>query len=195
PAALSLSASISQYFMGGRCQSQLIAYNRALRSSLLRNLGRDQASFMIDAFLRDAQAVFQHERDKLAAAQRRAVGIALSVLLAIAAICMVVWMVVTLIRTSSSMPPKPVAVESQAAQRSPNGSSKSSVRTTPPDAIVDQVSVGSSTSPLATSSPSDSENSFDLKVGATVSLNRDCCPSWFSCYHFGGMSPYDFPRS
>ena len=86
---------------------------------------------------------------------------------------MVVWMVVTLIRTSSSMPPKPVAVESQAAQRSPNGSSKSSVRTTPPDAIVDQVSVGSSTSPLATSSPSDSENSFDLKVGATVRLNRD----------------------
>jgi len=52
---------------------------------LLRNLGRDQASFMIDALLRDAQAVFQHERDKLAAAQRRAVGIALSVFLAIAA--------------------------------------------------------------------------------------------------------------
>ena len=71
---------------------------------------------MIDAFLRDAQAVFQHERDKLAAAQRRAVGIALSVLLAIAAICMVVWMVVTLIRTSSSMPPKAVALERQAGQ-------------------------------------------------------------------------------
>ena len=52
---------------------------------LLRNLGRDQASFMIDAFLRDAQAVFQHERDEGAAAQRRAVGIALCVLLAIAA--------------------------------------------------------------------------------------------------------------
>jgi len=40
---------------------------------------------MIDAFLHNAQAVFQHERDKLAAAQRRAVGIALSVFLAIAA--------------------------------------------------------------------------------------------------------------
>ena len=62
---------------------------------LLRNLGRDQASFMIDAFLADAQAVFQHERDKTAATQRRAVGIALLVLLAIAAVCMVVWMVVT----------------------------------------------------------------------------------------------------
>src|SRR5207248_234997 len=92
---------------------------------LLRNLGRDQASFMIDAFLRDAQAVFQHERDKGAAAQRRAVGIALSVLLAIAAICMVGWMIVTLIRRSSSMPPKSVAIERQAAQRSPDGSSKS----------------------------------------------------------------------
>jgi hypothetical protein len=139
---------------------------------LLRNLGRDQASFMIDAFLRDAQAVFQHERDKLAAAQRRAVGIALCVLLAIAAICMVGWMIVTLIRRSSSMPPKSVAIEREAAQRSPDGSSKSPIGTTPADAIVDQVGVGSSTS-FTASSPSDSENFHDFKVGATVSLNRD----------------------
>jgi hypothetical protein len=34
---------------------------------LLRNLGRDRASFMIDALLDDDQAVFQHERDKHAA--------------------------------------------------------------------------------------------------------------------------------
>ena len=138
---------------------------------LLRNLGRDQASFMIDAFLADTQAVFQHERDKTAAAQRRAVGIALSVLLAIAAICMAVWMVVTLIRTSSSMQ-KAVTVENQGAQTSPSESGTASVRTTPPTAIVDNVGVRSSTSPLPASSPSDSGNFFDVKIGATVSLNR-----------------------
>ena len=82
-------------------------------------------------------------------------------------------MVVTLIKTSSSVPPKPVAVESPAAQRSPDESSKSSVRTTPPDTIVDEVGVRSSTSPPTAGSPSNSENSFDLKVGATVSLNRE----------------------
>ena len=139
---------------------------------LLRNLGRDQASFMIDAFLDDAQAVFQHERHKLALAQRRAVGIALLVLLAMAALCIVVWMVVTLVGRSSSMQ-NPVAVEWQEAQRSPNGASTASVRTIPPDAIVDQIVVRPSTSPLTVSSPSSSENFFDLKVGATVSLNRD----------------------
>ena len=72
------------------------------------------------------------------------------------------------------MPPKPVALERQAGQMiSPDGSSKSSIRTTPPEAIVDQVGVGSSTSPPTAGSPSNSENFFDLKVGATVSLNRD----------------------
>jgi hypothetical protein len=139
---------------------------------LLRNLGRDQASFMIDAFLDDAQAVFQHERHKLALAQRRAVGIALLVLFAMAALCIVVWMVVTLVGRSSSMQ-NPVAVERQEAQGSPNGASTASVRTIPPDAIVDQIVVRPSTSPLTPSSPSSSENFFDLKVGATVSLNRD----------------------
>src|SRR5439155_5127125 len=48
-----------------------------------------------------------------------------------------------------------------------------SVRTTPPNAIVDDVGVGSSTSPVVASSPSNSGAFFDLKVGATVSLNRD----------------------
>ena len=47
------------------------------------------------------------------------------------------------------------------------------VGTTPPDAIVNHIGVGSSISPLAASSPSDSENSSDPKVGATVRLNRD----------------------
>jgi hypothetical protein len=138
---------------------------------LLRNLGRDQASFMIDAFLADAQEVFQHERDKRDAAQRRTIGIALCVLLAIAAICMVVWMAVTLIGTSSSMQ-KPVAQENQGAQRWPNGPSASSVRTASPNAV-GQVGVGSSTSPPAANSPSYLQNLFDLKIGATVSLNRD----------------------
>ena len=124
-------------------------------------------------FLADAQAVFQHEQNKRDAAQRRAIGISLCVLLAVAAICMVVWMTVTLIRRSSSIPPKPVAIERQAAQRSPNESTKLSVRTVPPDALVDHVGVGSSTSPLTATSPSDSENFYDLKVGATVNLNRD----------------------
>ena len=139
---------------------------------LLRNLGRDQASFMIDAFLADAQAVFQHEKGRRDAAQRRAVGIALLVLLAIAAICMVVWMVVTLIGTSSSTH-TPVTVENQAAQTSPNESGTASVQTAPPNAIVGDVDVRSSTPPLPASSPSDSGNFFDPKIGATVSLNRD----------------------
>jgi len=111
---------------------------------LLRNLGRDQASFMIDAFLADAQAVFQYEQNKRDAAQRRVVRIALCVLLAIAAI----WMVLTLIGKSSSIR-KPVAAEWQGAQISSSGPSTTS------------------------NSPSDSGGFFDLKVGATVSLNRD----------------------
>jgi hypothetical protein len=139
---------------------------------LLRNLGRDQASFMIDAFLEDAQAVFQHEQGKRDAAQRRAIGIAMCVLLAIGAICMVVWMVVTLIGTLSSTQ-KPVAVERRGARRSAGESSTSSVPTNPSNAVVNRVGVGPSTSPLAASSPSDSESFLELKVGATVSLNRD----------------------
>jgi hypothetical protein len=139
---------------------------------LLRNLGRDQASFMIDAFLSDAEAVFEHERHKLAVAKRKAVGIALSVLLAIAAVCTVGWMVVTLIGTLSSTQ-KPVAAERQAAPRSPNGSRPQSVPSTSPDAIVDRAGARSSRSPFTASSPSDSEHSFDLEVGAMVNLNRD----------------------
>jgi GYF domain 2 len=123
---------------------------------LLRNLGRDQASFMIDAFLEDAQAVFDHESHRLALAQRlaqrRAVGIALSVLLAIAAICVVVWMVVALIGISSSTR-KPVTLEPQVSKRSLNGLSKSSTPTISPNAIVDRVGVAPSTSPLTVSSP------------------------------------------
>src|SRR6266550_6800131 len=85
--------------------------------------------------------------------------------------CMVVWMAVTLIGTSSSMQ-KPVAQENQGAQRWPNGPSASSVRTASPNAV-GQVGVGSSTSPPAANSPSYLQNLFDLTIGATVSLNRD----------------------